>query len=250
MSGDHQHHHHHHGHGHNHTQVNGEYWSSAASTAFNSEWVLSCQKQIREHLQENLSWFGAHPPSDGQLEGKMMDYACGEGYISRFFTSYFSKCIGVDAATGMVDKFNQTARQEKLPESQIYAVQGNLTESEGTSSIAGEEFFNFDLIIIVHALHHVDDPQKLINRFIERLRPGGIVVVADWEKTGKQFNLANIDHPAAHTVSHSGFTGEEMHGFFKNAGCKESDYTVLKEKMTVPEAWGGKQTLFFAKGRK
>ncbi|EZF33463.1 hypothetical protein H109_02988 [Trichophyton interdigitale MR816] len=248
----HHHHHHHHGHGHglSHTQVNGDYWSSAASTIFETEWVISCQKQIREHLQENLPWFDAHPPTDGQLKGKMMDYACGEGYISRFFTSYFSKCIGVDEASGMVDKFNQTARQEKLPETQIYAVKGNLTEAEGTPSIAGEEFFNFDLIIIVHALHHIDDPQKLINRFTERLRPGGIVVVADWEKSGKVVHPADINHPAAHTVSHSGFTEKEMHEFFKNAGCKESDYTVLKEEMAVPEAWGGKKTLFFAKGRK
>ncbi|KAM5438396.1 hypothetical protein MferCBS31731_004973 [Microsporum ferrugineum] len=240
-------HHHHHGHDQNHTQVNGEYWSSAASTVFDDEWVVSCQKQIREHLQENLSWFGI---KDGQSGQKMMDYACGEGYISRFFTSYFSKCIGVDVAAGMVEKFNQTVRKEGLSEHQIYAVKGNLTESEATSSIAKEEFFNFDLIIIVHALHHVEDPQTLINQFVERLSPGGIVVVADWEKEGKGFNPAKIDHPAAHTVSHSGFTKEEMDGFFSSAGCKESDYTVLKEQMTVPEAWGGKMTLFFAKGRK
>ncbi|EGD92432.1 hypothetical protein TESG_00009 [Trichophyton tonsurans CBS 112818] len=214
-------------------EITGATLSSAASTIFETEWVISCQKQIREHLQENLPWFDAHLPTDGQLKGKMVDYACGEGYISRFFTSYFSKCIGVDEASGMVDKFNQTARQEKLPETQIYA-----------------EFFNFDLIIIVHALHHIDDPQKLINRFTERLRPGGIVVVADWEKSGKVVHPADINHPAAHTVSHSGFTEKEMHEFFKNAGCKESDYTVLKEEMAVPEAWGGKKTLFFAKGRK
>ncbi|EZF74012.1 hypothetical protein H105_04141 [Trichophyton soudanense CBS 452.61] len=248
----HHHHHHHHSHGPgpSHTQVNGEYWSSAASTVFDTEWVISCQKQIREHLQENLSWFDAHPPTDGQLKGKMMDYACGEGYISRFFTPYFSKCIGVDEAAGMVEKFNQTARQEKLPETQIYAVKGNLTEAEGTPSIAGEEFFKFDLIIIVHALHHIDDPQKLINRLTERLRPGGIVVVADWEKKGKDVHPVDINHPAAHTVSHSGFTENDMHEFFKKAGCKESEYTVLKEEMTVPEVWGGKKTLFFAKGRK
>ncbi|KAK2836059.1 hypothetical protein FQN49_006722 [Arthroderma sp. PD_2] len=257
---EHQHHHHHHhghdhrhDHSHSHTQINGEYWSSAAATTFEQDWVVACQKQTLEHLRENLPWFGVieGPSKDDQPERKMMDYACGEGYISRFFTAYFSKCIGVDVAPGMVERFNQTARKEGFPETQLYAVEGNLTESEGTPSIAKEEFFNFDLIIIAMALHHIAEPQELINRLVERLRPGGAVVVVDWEKeVDSKINPAGADHPAAHTVAHVGFDKEEMNGIFSKAGCQDSDYTLMKEQMVVPASWGGKKTLFFAKGTK
>ncbi|KAF3482531.1 uncharacterized protein GIQ15_05290 [Arthroderma uncinatum] len=260
---EHQHHHHHHhghdhghshDHSHNHTQINGEYWSSAAATTFDQDWVVACQRQTLEHLRENLSWFGVREGSskDDQPERKMMDYACGEGYISRFFTTYFSKCIGVDVAPGMVERFNQTARKEGFPETQLYAVEGNLTESEVSPSLAKEEFFNFDLIIIAMALHHVADPQALVNRLVERLSPGGAVVVVDWEKEddNSTFNPGKLDHPAARTVAHVGFNKQEMNDMFSKAGCKDSDYTLMKEQLVVPSAWGDKKTLFFARGRK
>ncbi|WEW56690.1 hypothetical protein PRK78_002138 [Emydomyces testavorans] len=205
--------------------------------------------QIENHLKENLSWMGIDPGKNG--ESKMLDYACGDGFLSHVLRPYFTKTVGVDLAEGMVDKYNRRAREAGIPESRMHAVLGDLTTPKISPSLTeNKDLFDFDLIITSLVLHHIEDPQHAINRFVERLRPAGTLVVIDFDvaKEGEAWLMA--DAPTAHTIAHHGFDKATMENMFETAGCKDVEYVLHKEESKMPPHLGGKKQLFFARGRR
>lgn len=164
----------------------------------------------------------------------------------------------------MVEEYNKSARSHGVPEAQMFAIQGDLaaplTEA-GHSFLNGSDYFQFDLIVISMALHHIDVPKVLIERLVERLNKGGVVVIIDRtldqedgqkkepreESHGLQ---GNIQHAAAHTVSHEGFSKEQIDTMLRCAGCHEVDYLVLDERAKIPAEVGGPMQIFFARGKK
>ncbi|KAL1956364.1 hypothetical protein VTO42DRAFT_7347 [Malbranchea cinnamomea] len=237
-------------------QTNQEYWNSAADTTFELDWVKDLQNQVANHMQAHLAWAGINPDEKSNEGKKMLDYACGEGFLSRVLFPYFSKCIGMDIAEKMASLYNKSARDQGIPEDRMYAIQGDLTSSEASDALNDNEFFDFDLIIVSMALHHFEDPQYAINKFVERLKPGtGILVVIDWEVNkgnGGKFSDEWIvgNNPVGHTVAHSGFEEEQLKEMMIRAGCDEADYVLFEEKTAIPMSKDGFKQLFAGKGRR
>jgi hypothetical protein len=51
---------------------------------FKDKWVHDLQSQISEFLTGNMDWIGVQlPPSENGRPTKLMDYACGNGIVSR-----------------------------------------------------------------------------------------------------------------------------------------------------------------------
>ena len=249
-------------------------------------------RQIVENLQSHIDWIGIKrksgtggtPSQDASV--RMLDYACGSGVASRVHKHfprlarssksvelikmfqalfpYVSEVRGIDVSDGMVAQYNKAARSHGVPESQIFAIQGDLASpltEESHPSLGSSDFFGFDLIIMSMALHHIDVPNTLIERLVERLNDGGVVVIIDWtlnqegretqqQGEGSHSLRGNVHHPASHTVSHDGFSKEQMDTMLRSAGCKEADYLVLDEASKVPFEVGGEKQLFFARGKK
>ena len=166
----------------------------------------------------------------------------------------------------MVDKFNAQAREAGLSEDQMHAVRGDLLAS-AKSPLESSEFYDFDLAVMSMALHHVDDPKTIIAKLVERLKPGGIVVIIDWIPSGRfpfeshgnhghehshgeKKNLGHEQHGASHTISFDGFSREQMRDMFLEAGCSSSDYVLAAAPSEVPLDRTGQKQMFFAKGTK
>ena len=79
----------------------------------------------------------------------------------------------------MVDKFNAEAREAGMSEAQMRAVRGDLL-APADGSLGDPAFYDFDLAVMSMALHHVDDPKAMVARLVERVKPGGTVVIIDW----------------------------------------------------------------------
>lgn len=172
----------------------------------------------------------------------------------------------------MVERYNQAARLQGLSKQQMYAVQGDLqspTAQNTHPELQGEDFVGFHVIVVNMALHHMEKPQELLTRLVERLRDGGAVVIIDWlpenGKPGEQPAIGGShivtqdqeahshqhgQHLASHTVAHAGFTKDQMQKMLREAGCSEVDYILHPERSTVPPEIGGQKQLFFARGRK
>ena len=185
---------------------------------------------------------------------------------------YLTEIRGIDVSERMVDRYNADARGAGVSEEQMYAVRGNLMDTSG-GPFEGHDFFNFDLIIMSMALHHIDDPKRMVVELVRRLKPGGRAVIIDWipsdENVKREHGGSSHEHPSshgaesgaahhhehttpsgAHTVSFDDFSKDQMQSWFKEAGCSSSDYVLAESSSQVPPDPTGQKHMFLAKGTK
>ncbi|CZT21196.1 uncharacterized protein RCC_07058 [Ramularia collo-cygni] len=164
-------------------QTNRKYWDAASEDTQQAAWVNDLYAQIGTFLMdpESSSWLGLPPP--GEPQQKMLDYACGIGLPSRCLKPHFKLCVGMDVSAGMLAKYKNTASSLGLGTDEMLAVRGDLTAEPVETTdppLPEEKLRNFDLIAICMALHHMEDIQRTITKLVERLRPGGTMLVIDW----------------------------------------------------------------------
>jgi len=105
-----------------------------------------------------------------------------------------------------------------LSREEMHAVQGNLVaeDENGTSSpLSSPEFQDFDIAAVGLGFHHFDDPERAAARLVERLRPGGVLMILDF----LAHDAMDPMHPASKTVMHHGFTEERIREVFVKAGA-------------------------------
>lgn len=152
-----------------------------------------------------------------------------------------------------MELYNKQASSEDLKPTRMHAIQGDVTiplPEARDRAIGSLDFYDFNVAVISMALHHVEKPDILIKKLVDRLKVGGVLVIIDWVPDG--FSARHASHPAAHTVAFDGFTREQMGHWLTEAGCSEWDYVELDERSKVPYNVSQieyKQG-FFARGRK
>ncbi|KAJ5206572.1 hypothetical protein N7491_002813 [Penicillium cf. griseofulvum] len=261
---------------------NQEYWNHASQDVYKAKWVQGVHNQIAEFLTGSINWIGVQTMTcNNSRQTKLMDYACGNGIVSRYLHPHFSKCIGVDLANGMLDEYRGTATELGLDKSRMLAVQGDLlapTVAPTEPPLSEEELNGFDLVAICMALHHVEDISLATKRLAERLRPGGVILIIDWAKcdpsneTGQQVGvqttpsdsenhhhqhqhhhhrheISDSNHPAAHTISHDSFSKSQILSLFEQAGCGESQFMLANRPSPCPGVRSERQ-LFWARATK
>jgi SAM-dependent methyltransferase len=174
---------------------------------------------------------------------------------------------GIDVSDGMVEKYNEAARKQGLSEQQMLAVRGDLLgpEAEIPKALKEADFYDFDVIVMSMALHHVEDPKLMTAKLVERLKDGGSLLIIDWDRSSKAPEAHSHDNEkngpdevgyqqdlqgAQQTMKRSGFDEEEMKKIFECAGCNESEYVLHPELSKLPARFGGAKQLFFARGKK
>ncbi len=149
-----------------------------------------------------------------------------------------------------VERYNKVAK-ELLGESsdRMYAIQGDLLNPDPV--LDSPEWFGFDMVVISMALHHIDDAVDMLKRLKDRLREGGVLVVADWlsstdpEGRGDQLSKDVVEK---HGIKHLGFTAAGIERQLTSAGYSDVDVMLHPETSCVPETMGAELQVFFAKG--
>ena len=244
--------------------------SEQAATVFQHPWALELSGQLRDCLQANVSWIGMRRPGADETGAaaapvKMIDYACGFGLVSRTLYDHADIIRGVDVSDTMVASYNDISRSSGIPPGGMRAVRGNLLDAEAEAPLAGTDFHDADAAFVSMALHHVSDPQLLLARLVQRLAPGGLLVIMDWlvgdADAARAFHPHNHHKPDAtdahHTISRGGFSADEMRGLFAGAGCDLDTFDLRpnKEASHIPEEiskveGGVHMTFFIAKARR
>lgn len=167
--------------------------------------------------------------------------------------------MGIDIAPGMVDEYNRRMSDAKL--SKFHAIVGDLCNENVLEDLKGQDLYDFDIAAIGMGFHHFEHLQLSIDRLIERLKSGGILLIVDLlERSGDTTIGEQVDHghgddfakEAARTVPHKhGFTREKMKSMFDAAGCQAFDFVVLERPAVMGEGEGAfEKKIFLAKAAK
>ncbi|KAL7947110.1 S-adenosyl-L-methionine-dependent methyltransferase [Trichoderma barbatum] len=233
--------------------ANREFWNTNGNKIFGSQWVLNFAKKIGDTLSDNVDSMGIRRRSDSGPPVKLLDYACGYGMVSSALLGQFDIIRGIDISETSVAAYNEMSRQSGVPAGQMLAVQGSLPSVATNTLLATEEFFDFDLIAVSMALHHIDDRIGVLSGLYERLRSGGVLVVVDLAPESHS-NDHSHDHahghngcdagvhshsppPSHNTISkHGGFGTDDMKSLLITAGFtpQSFDYTLYPD--TTPHA--------------
>jgi 2-polyprenyl-3-methyl-5-hydroxy-6-metoxy-1,4-benzoquinol methylase len=133
---------------------------------------------------------------------QVMDFGAGTGLITAQVAGKVGKVTCVDVSEAMLEKL---AAKEEL-QGKVEIVCQNILEHP-----LGRKF---DLIVSAMAMHHVEDTDRLVQRFAEHLKPGGRVALADLDQEDGSFHPEDTEG-----VYHSGFNRDafkdilEKHGF-------------------------------------
>lgn len=139
----------------------------------------------------------------------VMDFGAGTGLISSHIAPLVEKIVAVDTSEAML------AKLASKPEfhGKVEAVCQNILDDSLDA--------RFDLIVSVMAMHHVQDTQKLMQKFAEHLKPGAMVALADLDKEDGSF------HPeGTEGVFHFGFERQDLQSTLEENGFKNINYVT------------------------
>jgi SAM-dependent methyltransferase len=158
----------------------------------------------------------------------------------------------------MVAAYNTRAENQGLTKAEMFAYQGNLCDpgDPKPAALEGPEFSGFDVAAVGMGFHHFDDPQLAAARLVERLKPGGVLLIIDFLTHSPMGHHHHHHHPdAAATVTHHGFSADKMRDIFDKAGAgKDFGLTDLGGITSSHQGHDGsvelKRNVFLARGTK
>ncbi|KAJ3569906.1 hypothetical protein NPX13_g5916 [Xylaria arbuscula] len=214
-------------------------------------------ERLTRELQARLDFIGVDWASDDEdsddgereendkkprREVRLLDYACGTGMMSRALLPYTTQCVGMDISEKMVAAYNMRAENQGLSSDEMHAVLGDLAAENTDDTLSSPELFNFDIAVVGGGFHHFGNPGLAAKRLVERLKPGGVLLIWDFlphapshghhhhghhhhdqhhhdgdgsEGKGKEPSAHNIYH----SVMHHGFSEPQMREIFTAAGA-------------------------------
>ena len=136
-------------------------------------WQRSFETEGREVYEKRLAIVDAVAPRPGQA---IADVGAGTGLFTRLFAARVGpqgRVYAVDIARAFVNGNLERARAARL---------GNVVGVVSTQADTRLEAGSVDIAFICDAYHHFEDPKAMLASIRRALRPGGMLVVIDFER--------------------------------------------------------------------
>jgi ubiquinone/menaquinone biosynthesis C-methylase UbiE len=185
---------------HRHEAGGGEGYGSAADyfDASAASWDQDPEKVKRAARAAEL--IRAVVPLDER--SRVLDYGAGTGLLGQHLKPAVGPMTMADPSAGMRAVIREKATALGLDDLTI--VDLDLTRDPVPDQ-------TFDLVATLLALHHVDDPPRVLAAFARLLAPGGWVAIVDLEAEDGSFHDSGLD------VQH-GFERDDLAGWLADAG--------------------------------
>jgi 2-polyprenyl-3-methyl-5-hydroxy-6-metoxy-1,4-benzoquinol methylase len=97
----------------------------------------------------------------------VLDFGCGTGIVSTEIAGDVAKVVGIDISSKMLDIARSKAQSRGL---------ANIENKQ--SDILGKDLDgkNFDVLLGFYIIHLLDDPQVILKRIKQLLKPGGLFI--------------------------------------------------------------------------
>ncbi|KAK6956437.1 hypothetical protein Daesc_001715 [Daldinia eschscholtzii] len=209
-------------------------------------------ERLTEEIRSRLDWIGVDwasddDDSDEEVESKPTKPR------REALAPYTTQSIGVDISENMVAAYNSRAENQGLSRDEMHAVVGDLAAADGpqpSELFADPRFFGFDIATVGGGLHHFAEPELAAERLVERLRPGGVLLVWDFLPHGPHHGLN------AHAVIHHGLSEERVRKMFEHAGAGKGFSLEVLGSGLMPGHYAEegkelpKRQIFLARGEK
>lgn len=152
------------------------------------------------------------------LEGRAaLEIGAGTGLLSFALADSLKNVIATDPSQGMI-----VVLEDKIRQSGCSNIQA-LRCGDDLSGVAGP----FDLAMSQMALHHIPDVDGFLQRVLTKLRPGGVLAIADLDAEDGTFHTPDV------TDIHHGFDRTDLAMRLREAGFEavsfETAHTMTRE---------------------
>lgn len=136
-----------------------EFWDKSADNYDKTEERFECiHHQTREYTKKHLK--GTET---------VLDYGCGTGTTSCEIANLVKQVHAIDISSRMIEIAKDKTAARKIE---------NVDFAQTDIFDDGYEEESFDVILAFNMLHTVPDPQRVVQRTIELLKPGGLFISA------------------------------------------------------------------------
>lgn len=144
----------------------------------------------------------------------VVDLGCGDGYISRAVSVMVEKVFAIDISSKMLEQLNKKAAEAGIRNIETIETEAQEIPIQDSSA---------DVVFASMFLHHIEDPEEIIQEVYRIVKPGGTAVIADFEKhknTEMQKKMFDV---------WSGFSTTEIRKWFKSSGFKNVRIETLED---------------------
>lgn len=200
--------------------LNRDYFAKKASTYDQKKRRVDNVKNIANRILDSITL---------KEDMHLADFGSGTGLLLREIAPYVKKITAIDRSASM-----NSVLEQNIPniDCEVEILPIDLTKESLD--------MRFDGIISSMTLHHIQDIDKLFEKFYSLLRDGGFIALADLDKEDGSFHSEDTG------VCHYGFDRDEILDSAKRAGFKNLnivDASLIKKSY-------GEYPVFLLYGRK
>jgi 2-polyprenyl-3-methyl-5-hydroxy-6-metoxy-1,4-benzoquinol methylase len=145
-------------------------------------------------------------------EFSLLDYGSGSGLVSFGFANKVNSISGFDNSKGMVEVYNEKAKNIGLD---------NISAKVHDANLDKFPIEEFELITTNMTMHHIKDVKKFVKNLTLSLKDEGYLFIADLVTEDGTFHSDN------NGVEHFGFDIQEVESIFCEAGLKDVNVEVF-----------------------
>ena len=135
---------------------------------------------IKDHV---CAAFDRDPAAERPLEGlRLLDIGCGGGLLSEPLAKAGAEVVGIDPSEKNIKTAMVHAREQGL----------DIDYRVTTAEALAEQGEQFDVVLNMEVLEHVNDPAAFIETCASLLRPQGLMFCATLNRTLKSFLMAIV----------------------------------------------------------